>query len=68
MTSTANPSQTKLERIQCALEAVAKLVVDDPVYAPIFERLERMLENEQALQSGGVIARAKAIAAQSATL
>ncbi len=57
-----------LERLRAALGVVAELVVADPVYAPIFTRLETEIELEEALLAQDVIGRARAIVqAQSAT-
>nr|WP_306266481.1 hypothetical protein [Pararhizobium sp. IMCC3301] len=58
---------TDLERLRDALEFVAKLVVADPVYAPIFVRLENEIADEEALIAGDVVARARAVARQNAT-
>jgi hypothetical protein len=58
---------TDLERLRAALEIVAKLVVADPVYAPIFRYLEAEIGQEEALLANDVVARARAVAAQSAT-
>ena len=59
--------QTDLERLRAALETVAKLVVADAVYAPIFSRLEAEIAQEESLLANDVVARARAITAQSAT-
>ena len=58
---------TDLERLRDALEVVAELVVADPVYAPIFSRLEAEIAQEEAFLANDVVARARAVAAQSAT-
>jgi hypothetical protein len=58
---------TDLERLRAALGIVAKLVVANPVYAPIFRRLEAEIAQEEALLANDVVARARAIAAQNAT-
>ncbi len=65
MTQATANSKTDLERLRSALETVAELVVADPVYSPIFARLEREIAIEETLQGTNVLARA--IAAQSAT-
>lgn len=57
-----------LDRLRAALTKVAKLVLQDPVYTPIFRRLETDVANAEALLSDDVMARARALAAQSATL
>jgi hypothetical protein len=49
-----------ISRIRAARDAVAVLVADDPVYLPIFERLE--LELEAAMAADDPIRRARAIA------
>jgi hypothetical protein len=64
---TATIITTDLERLRAALETVAKLVVADPVYAPIFTRLEAEIAQEEALLANDVVARARAVAAQNAT-
>lgn len=56
-----------LERLRAALTKVAKLVVQDANYAPIFQRLESEVARAEALLSDDVMARARAVAAQSAT-
>ncbi len=58
---------TELERLRAALETVARLVVIDPVYAPIFTRLEAEIALEEALLAQDVVARARTLVAQSAT-
>ncbi|SLN77694.1 hypothetical protein [Roseisalinus antarcticus] len=58
---------TELDRLRAALVTVAKLVERNPTFAPIFLRLEEEIEAEEALASGDVLARARAVAAQSAT-
>ena len=61
----ATPAE--LERLRRAHAKVARLVVADPVYAPIFLRLEAEIADAEAMQSGDVMARARAIARQMAT-
>ncbi len=63
----ATTFNTDLERLRAALDTVAKLVVADPVYAPIFRRLEAEIAQEEALLANDVVARARAVAAQNAT-
>ncbi len=58
---------TELERLRRAHAKVAKLVVADSVYAPIFARLEAEIADAEAMLSGDIIARARAIARQSAS-
>jgi len=53
-----------VKQLEAALDKVALLVIENPVYAPIFERLELELEQERAFASDDVLARAKAITAQ----
>ena len=57
----------ELERLRRAHAKVAKLVVADPIYAPIFTRLEAEIADAEAMLAGDVIARARAIARQSAS-
>jgi len=56
-----------LDRLCRARAKVALLVVADPVYAPIFKRLENEIADLEAMQSDDVIARARAVARQMAT-
>jgi len=58
---------TDLERLRAALDTVAKLVVADPVYAPLFSRLKADIAQEEAMLANDVVARARAVAAQIAT-
>ena len=51
---------TQLKRLQDAYRKVAELVLMDPVYLPIFERLEKELLAAEA--AGDAIARARAVA------
>lgn len=63
------PAATRdlIDRLCRARNKVALLVVADPVYAPIFTRLEAEIADLEAMQSGDVIARARACARQRAT-
>lgn len=63
---TATPA-TDLERLRRAHNVVAKLVVADPAFAPVFRRLEEEIALEEALAADDVVARARAVVAQSAT-
>jgi hypothetical protein len=47
--TTTRGRRTILKRLYAALDVVAKLVVEDHIYLPIFERLEREIEMEEAL-------------------
>lgn len=58
---------TDLERLRRACAKVAGLVVADPVYAPIFLRLEAEIADAEAMLSGDIMARARAVARQSAS-
>ncbi|MBR9893814.1 hypothetical protein GYB14_19135 [bacterium] len=49
-----------LSRLHRARDKVARLVVADPAYAPIFQRLE--LEIAEAEAAGDILARARAVA------
>jgi len=56
-----------LARLCRAREVVARLVVEDPVYLPIFERLETEIAVEEAKASADdAVSRARAIAAAQA--
>ncbi|WP_287012202.1 hypothetical protein [Actibacterium sp.] len=48
-----------LDRLKAALAKVAKLVVSDPVYVPVFTRLEAEIAK---LETNDVLARARALA------
>lgn len=62
-------AQSKLQRLRAAHATVAKLVVDDLVYLPIFERLEAEVSAAEAKEKGDPIAYARAaIIAQNARL
>ncbi|WP_142080143.1 hypothetical protein [Roseinatronobacter monicus] len=62
-------AKSELQRLRSAHATVAKLVVDDLVYLPIFERLEAELVAAEAKEKGDPIAYARAaIAAQNAKL
>ncbi|WP_174801974.1 hypothetical protein [Martelella limonii] len=50
------------ERLQTAIETIAALMIDDPVYLPIFERLEREIELER--NRADTMARARAVLRQ----
>ena len=67
MTQATAHSKTDLERLRRALETVAELVVADPIYSPIVAWLELEIALEESLQNTNILARARAIAAQSAT-
>jgi hypothetical protein len=51
----------ELDRLNAARELVASLVVRDPVYAPIFKRLDDEIATEEAALSQDVVARARAL-------
>ncbi|OOY20415.1 hypothetical protein BMI86_07625 [Thioclava sp. DLFJ5-1] len=55
-----------LERLKAARAKVARMVVADPVYAPIFERIESDIAELEAIAANEVVARARALV-QSAT-
>ncbi|SFN53807.1 hypothetical protein SAMN05216224_106240 [Thioclava dalianensis] len=55
-----------LARLVAARDKVALMVAEDPVYAPIFARLDREVALERARQSGDPLERARAIVAQKA--
>ncbi|QFT63847.1 hypothetical protein FIU91_12995 [Roseivivax sp. THAF30] len=56
----------ELEELKRLREVAAKLVVADPVYAPIFERIESDIAELEAIAANDVVARARALI-QSAT-
>lgn len=60
-------AKAQLDRLRRAQVKVAALVVADPVYVPIFARLEAEIADMEAMLSGDVIARARAVARQMAT-
>ena len=51
-----------LKSLQSYRKKVAALVLDDPVYIPIFERIEHEIENLE--KENDVISRARAITAR----
>ena len=57
---------SELERLRAAHAKVAKLVIVDPVYVPIFERLEAELAALEA--KGDAVARARAILARQSAM
>lgn len=62
-------AKSDLIRLRKAQAKVARLVVADPVYAPIFVRLELELAEAEAAERGDVLAQARAVvAAQKAML
>lgn len=58
----SSSSSNHLKRLYAAREKVAKLVVADLVYLPIFERLEAEIAAEEA--AGDAIERARALVAR----
>lgn len=56
-----------LERLRSAHRTVAKLVVADPAYVPVFRRIEADIAEVEARQADDPVARARAFLAQSAT-
>lgn len=55
-----------LERTRAALAKVAKLVVTDPAFAPIFIRLEQEIALLEA--EGDLMARARAVVARQSAM
>lgn len=51
-----------LERLRIARAKVAQLVLADPIYAPIFKRLDDEVAAEEALAAEDLVARARALA------
>ena len=62
-TDTRGANET-LARLQRALRIVAELVCHDPIYAPVFRRLEQEIEIEEAKLEDDLLIRARAIRAQ----
>lgn len=56
----------ELQRLHLALAKVAKLVVADPAYVPIFARLEQEIAIAEA--TGDLLARARAVAARQSAM
>lgn len=56
-------AKSKLDRLRAAHATVAKLVVMDFAYLPIFQRLETELAAEEARVRGDAIAYARALVA-----
>ena len=54
-------AKSRLDRLRAAHTTVAKLVVVDFAYLPIFQRLEAELAVEEARLSGDAIAYARAL-------
>jgi hypothetical protein len=51
-----------INRLYAALDTAARLVCADPIYLPIFQRIERDIEVAEAMASDfGPVARARAI-------
>ncbi len=62
-------AKSKLHRLRAAHATVAKLVVDDLVYLPVFNRLEAELAAAEAKDRGDPVAYARAaLVAQNARL
>lgn len=59
MTAMATIS-SDLQRLHRARDKVAKLVVADPAYAPIFQRFEALIAEAEAADD--IVARARAVA------
>jgi hypothetical protein len=55
-----------LARLEAARNKVAQLVIDNPRYGPIFQRLEREIELERQKLSDDLLVRARAVVAQNA--
>lgn len=50
-----------LEQLRRLRQVAAKLVVSNPVYAPIFERVETEIAELEAIAANDVVARARAV-------
>lgn len=67
MATARNTNDNMLVRLRRAREVVAALVIEDAVYLPIFERLEREVAIEEARTSADdALTRARAIASAQA--
>lgn len=64
--TTAPNDQSELKRLEEALVTVARQLDRDPIYKPVFERLEQEIEVEKEKQSNSAVARARALIAQKA--
>lgn len=56
-------AKSQLDRLRAAHAAVARIVLMDQVYAPIFQRLEAELSAAEARAGGDPIAYARAVVA-----
>ncbi|AML50411.1 hypothetical protein RC74_03255 [Falsihalocynthiibacter arcticus] len=56
-------AKSELQRLRTAHATVAKLVVDDVVYLPIFKRLEAELAAAEVKDKGDAVAYARAVLA-----
>jgi len=52
--------KTELDRLKAAIEVVAELMIDDPAYTQIFERLEHDIKIETTALSGQMAAQLRA--------
>jgi len=50
-----------LDQLRRLRQVAAKLVVSNPVYAPIFERVETEIAELEAIAANDVVARARAV-------
>ncbi len=64
ISKSAKQREIEMERLHAAFLIVAKLVVADPVYLPLFERLEIEIALDESM--GDAITRARLIARQRA--
>ncbi|MEM6890269.1 MAG: hypothetical protein AAF636_19360 [Pseudomonadota bacterium] len=56
-----------LHRLSRLRDALAQRILDDPVYVPVFQRLEDEIALAEAITSGDPLTQARAIARQIAT-
>lgn len=56
----ATTIDSRLARLHRARDKVALMVVADPVFAPVFQRLDALIAEAEA--AGDVVARARAVA------
>ena len=55
---------SSLSRLEKALRVAAELVIKNPIYAPIFRRLENDIELEKIKRATDVVRRARALLRQ----
>lgn len=66
-TNAASIDRRDLQKLHAARDTMTKLVLANPVYVPIFQRIEKEIELAEAASTGDSLAQARAIACQIAT-